>query len=35
VPYGLVIRVIADIQSAGVVKLGFLTLPAKGDAGGM
>ena len=35
VPYGLVIRVIADVQSAGVVKLGFLTLPAKGDAGGM
>jgi biopolymer transport protein TolR len=27
VPYGLVIRVIADIQSAGVVKLGFLTQP--------
>jgi biopolymer transport protein TolR len=27
VPYGLVIRVIADIQKAGVVKLGFLTLP--------
>jgi biopolymer transport protein ExbD len=27
VPYGLVIRVIADIQNAGVVKLGFLTLP--------
>ncbi len=25
VPYGLVIRVIADIQNAGVVKLGFLT----------
>jgi biopolymer transport protein TolR len=34
VPYGLVIRVIADVQSAGVVKLGFLTLPAKDDAGG-
>jgi biopolymer transport protein ExbD len=27
VPYGLVIRVIADVQKAGVVKLGFLTLP--------
>ena len=27
VPYGLVIRVIADIQQAGVVKLGFLTQP--------
>ena len=33
VPYGLVIRVIADIQSAGVVKLGFLTLPTKGEGG--
>jgi biopolymer transport protein TolR len=27
VPYGLVIRVIADIQNAGVIKLGFLTQP--------
>jgi biopolymer transport protein ExbD/biopolymer transport protein TolR len=27
VPYGLVIRVIADVQKAGVVKLGFLTNP--------
>jgi biopolymer transport protein ExbD len=27
VPYGLVIRVIADVQYAGVVKLGFLTQP--------
>lgn len=27
VPYGLVIKVIAFIQQAGVVKLGFLTLP--------
>jgi biopolymer transport protein TolR len=35
VPYGLVVRVIADIQSAGVIKLGFLTLPAKGEPGGM
>jgi biopolymer transport protein TolR len=34
VPYGLVIRVIADIQNAGVVKLGFLTLPVKEGAGG-
>jgi len=31
VPYGLVIRVIGDIQAAGVVKLGFLTLPIKED----
>jgi biopolymer transport protein ExbD/biopolymer transport protein TolR len=35
VPYGLVVRVIADIQKAGVVKLGFLTLPAKNEPGGM
>jgi biopolymer transport protein TolR len=35
VPYGLVVRIIADIQSAGVVKLGFLTLPAKNGSGGM
>lgn len=27
VPYGLVIRVISEIQNAGVVKLGFLTTP--------
>jgi biopolymer transport protein TolR len=27
VPYGLVMRIIADIQNAGVVKLGFLTQP--------
>ncbi len=27
VPYGLVIRVISEIQNAGVVKLGFLTAP--------
>ncbi|MBN1128667.1 MAG: biopolymer transporter ExbD [Chitinispirillaceae bacterium] len=27
VPYGLVIRVITDIQNAGVIKLGFLTQP--------
>ena len=35
VPYGLVVRVIADIQKAGVVKLGFLTLPTKNEPGGM
>jgi len=35
VPYGLVVRIIADIQSAGVIKLGFLTLPAKGEPGGI
>jgi biopolymer transport protein TolR len=34
VPYGLVIRVIADVQNAGVVKLGFLTLPSKNEPGG-
>lgn len=27
VPYGLVVQLIADIQRAGVVKLGFLTTP--------
>lgn len=27
VPYGLVIRVISELQNAGVVKLGFLTTP--------
>jgi biopolymer transport protein ExbD/biopolymer transport protein TolR len=27
VPYGLVVRVISEIQNAGVVKLGFLTQP--------
>jgi biopolymer transport protein TolR len=27
VPYGMVIRVISELQNAGVVKLGFLTLP--------
>jgi biopolymer transport protein TolR len=35
VPYGLVVRVIADIQKAGVIKLGFLTLPSKNEPGGM
>jgi biopolymer transport protein ExbD len=34
VPYGLVIKIIADIQKAGVVKLGFLTLPAKDESDG-
>lgn len=33
VPYGLVIRVISDIQKAGVVKLGFLTQPADKTGG--
>jgi len=27
VPYGMVIRIISELQNAGVVKLGFLTLP--------
>lgn len=27
VPYGMVIRVISELQNAGVVKLGFLTIP--------
>jgi biopolymer transport protein ExbD/biopolymer transport protein TolR len=27
VPYGMVIKVISELQNAGVVKLGFLTLP--------
>jgi biopolymer transport protein ExbD len=34
VPYGLVIRAIADIQSAGVVKLGFFTQPQDKKDGG-
>lgn len=33
VPYGLVVRVISEIQNAGVVKLGFLTTPLE-EAGG-
>lgn len=33
VPYGLVIRVISDIQKAGVVKLGFLTQPLDATGG--
>ena len=27
VPYGIVVRIITDVQKAGAVKLGFLTLP--------
>lgn len=27
VPYGLVVRIISDVQNAGVVKLGFLSVP--------
>ena len=34
VPYGLVIRIIADIQNAGVVKLGFFTQPQDKKGGG-
>jgi biopolymer transport protein ExbD/biopolymer transport protein TolR len=33
VPYGLVIRVISEIQNAGVVKLGFLTTPLDNTGG--
>ncbi len=33
VPYGLVVRIISEIQNAGVVKLGFLTTPLE-SAGG-
>ena len=33
VPYGLVIRVISDIQNAGVVRLGFLTQPQDKKSG--
>jgi biopolymer transport protein TolR len=33
VPYGLVIRVISDIQKSGVVKLGFMTLPLDASGG--
>lgn len=35
VPYGLVIRIIADIQNAGVVKLGFFTQPPDKKSGGL
>lgn len=34
VPYGLVIRIIADVQNAGVVKLGFFTQPTDKKGGG-
>ncbi|MCU0609081.1 MAG: biopolymer transporter ExbD [Chitinispirillaceae bacterium] len=30
VPYGLVVRIISEIQNAGVVKLGFMTQPLTG-----
>jgi biopolymer transport protein TolR len=33
VPYGLVIKLISDIQNAGVVKLGFLTQPQDKQSG--
>ena len=33
VPYGLVLRVISEIQNAGVVKLGFLTAPLESSGG--
>ncbi len=33
VPYGLMLRVISDIQNAGVVKLGFLSVPVERDGG--
>jgi len=33
VPYGMVIRVISDIQNVGVVKLGFLTQPLDPSGG--
>jgi biopolymer transport protein TolR len=33
VPYGLMLRVISDIQNAGVIKLGFLSLPIEKDGG--
>ncbi len=33
VPYGLVLRVIAEIQNAGVVKLGFLSVPLSESGG--
>ena len=34
VPYGIVMRVISEIQHAGVVKLGFLTTPLENTGGG-
>jgi biopolymer transport protein ExbD/biopolymer transport protein TolR len=33
VPYGLVVRVISEIQNAGVIKLGFLTTPIENVGG--
>jgi len=33
VPYGLVVRVISEIQNAGVVKLGFLSAPLPKESG--
>ncbi|MBD3344801.1 MAG: protein TolR [Chitinivibrionales bacterium] len=33
VPYGIVVRVISEIQNAGVVKLGFLTVPLEQTGG--
>jgi biopolymer transport protein TolR len=33
VPYGMVIRIISELQNAGVVKLGFLTLPLDKSGG--
>jgi biopolymer transport protein ExbD/biopolymer transport protein TolR len=35
VPYGLVLRVISEVQNAGVVKLGFLSEPLEQSGGGM
>ncbi|MDR0330554.1 MAG: biopolymer transporter ExbD [Chitinispirillales bacterium] len=33
VPYGLVVRVISEVQNVGVVKLGFLTVPLENQGG--
>ena len=33
VPYGLVVRVISEVQNVGVVKLGFLTVPIENQGG--
>ena len=35
VPYGMVIRIIADVQNAGVIKLGFLTVPLEDSKTGL
>ena len=32
VPYGLVVRIISEIQNAGAVKLGFLSAPLEGKS---